>query len=213
MTKPIDLKGSRYGRLTVLYRASENDKHGNVRWVCQCDCGNESIVSANCLRMGHTKSCGCLTRETSANNLPDNRRHMKSRTRLYKIWDNMRSRCYNPKHKSYSNYGGRGITICEEWRTIPDLFFEWAMNNGYSDTQSIDRIDNNGPYSPDNCRWVAMEVQAQNKRNIVYIETEQGAISLKKAAELHGLPYAAVHWRYKNGFPLERLFEPIAHHK
>lgn len=121
----------------------------------------------------------------------------------------MKSRCYNPNHKSYKDYGERGITICDEWKETPDAFFDWAVNSGYHEGLSIERIDNDGEYCPKNCKWVTISDQAQNKRNIVYVQTKEGLLPLKKAAELYGLPYATVHWRYKNGHPPDRLFEPV----
>lgn len=157
MGKFINLKGSRFGRLTVLERA----KNGNcrqVRWLCKCDCGNLHYASTAVLRAGKVQSCGCLIRDVHST-------HGMSGTRLYKIWDGMKCRCYSKSHMHYDKYGGRGIKICQEWRENPASFCEWAMANGYKDDLTIDRINHDGDYEPNNCRWITNAKQQTNKRN------------------------------------------------
>ncbi len=160
----IDLTGDRFSRLVVLSQAeSYIQPNGKkvVMWNVRCNCGKEFVVSGASLRSGNTQSCGCYnkqrTRETQTT-------HAQSRTRLYTIWQGMKQRCHNPNAINYSNYGGRGITVCDEWERSFENFYGWAMANGYDSSLSIDRIDNNKGYSSYNCRWVDMSIQEANRR-------------------------------------------------
>lgn len=155
----IDLKGKRFGRLTVIDRLPTVNKR--VMWLCKCDCGNETPVDSQNLRYGHTQSCGCIHRETLSK---ASTTHGNSKTRLYGIWNHMKTRCYRKSYHAFRHYGGRGIRICDEWRNNFDAFQDWAMSNGYEEHLSIDRINTDGNYSPDNCRWVTMADQNKNKR-------------------------------------------------
>lgn len=159
MGKLIDLTGQRFGMLTVIERAETINKR--TRWLCKCDCGNEVIAEAYNLKSGHTQSCGCLQREATSQ---ANKTHGMSNTRLYRIWCDMHNRCYQKSYHAYQHYGGRGIVISDPWLRDFQPFYDWAMANGYRDDLSIDRIDPNGNYSPDNCRWVTMAEQNKNKR-------------------------------------------------
>lgn len=164
MPKFIDLTGRRFGRLIVIERCGCTP-HGDVKWKCLCDCGCDAVVIGASLKNGSTKSCGCLLRETIGNVKLS---HGCSRTRLYKVWLHMKDRCYNRSNKNYHRYGGRGITVCDEWRNDFGKFQEWAMANGYDENApfgqcTIDRIDNDKGYRPDNCRWADMKVQRNNQ--------------------------------------------------
>ena len=161
--KQYSLLGKRFGRLLVVEQAES--KSGFTQWRCKCDCGKTAIVQGTRLVHGHTKSCGCLVSDVV---IARNKRGMKYETknnRIYRIYWGMRTRCYNAKDHNYPRYGGRGITICEEWLNDSETFKDWSLANGYRDDLSIDRIDNDGNYEPSNCRWATFEQQQENKTN------------------------------------------------
>lgn len=177
MSNKVDLTGKRFGRLVVLEQAEYHiDKKGRkIRmWKCKCDCGNETIVRHGGLQSGTTTSCGCFHKEIVGSL---NRTHGLSANcgRLYPLWKSIKYRCYNKNSKSYSQYGGRGIVMCDEWKNDFLAFHDWAIANGYKEEKTdkglniltIDRIDVNGNYEPLNCRFVTNEVQAKNKRNTI----------------------------------------------
>lgn len=152
----VNLIGQRFGRLTVVDFCEV--KAHKARWKCVCDCGLVVIATTGNLKSGNTKSCGCIRRETAAAQGKANITHGNShsnRTRLYTIWCGMRQRCNNEHREAYALYGGKGVKVCEEWNDFR-VFREWALTHGYNDTLSIDRINHNGNYCPDNCRWITL---------------------------------------------------------
>lgn len=207
MTKALDLVGQRFGRLVVIERV-ESDKWGQSRWKCKCDCGNEIITKGNCLVRGHTKSCGCYNLEKCIERLPVKRTHCLSRTPLYRCWILMKQRCFNSDRKDWMEYGGRGITICDEWLDS-SKFFEWALVNGYKEGLTLDRIDTNGNYEPSNCRWATAKEQTRNRRNTVKTTFHGEEITLGELSERYDIPYTTLWWRYKHGHVEDDLVKPV----
>lgn len=164
MQRDTNLVGKRFGRLVVTHFICVN-KHKNKVWDCLCACGTHIQATTNQLQTGHTKSCGCLRKEVATCFF---RKHSMKHTRLYNIWCGMHNRCQNPNNMDYSNYGGRGISFCNEWKDFLP-FYDWAISNGYTDKLTLDRIDTNANYCPENCRWVDRIVQGNNKRNNLYL--------------------------------------------
>lgn len=201
--KARDITNQRFGRLIAIKRSS--NKSGKTRWVCSCDCGNKTIAYTYHLTIGHTKSCGCLSREGtnfSQNGL--------SSSRLYRIWQKMKERCYYKDDISYKNYGGRGIRISAEWNNDFQKFYKWSKENGYNDKLMIDRIDNNQDYSPKNCRWVTRKEQNNNKRNNVRIEINGEVKNLTQWMKHFNLSRSTYYNRIARGWQVhEALTTPV----
>lgn len=197
--------GKRFGRLTVISRTDIKDSGRHYKWLCKCDCGNEKIVSSCNLTSGNTLSCGCLKREVVKHNAQI--KHGKSNTRLYGIWRDMKSRCHNPKSPKHKVYFDRNITVCDEWANDFEIFYYWAINNGYSEELTIDRIDNEKGYQPDNCRWTTQLEQQRNKRNNHNIHYNGETHCLTEWCELLGLNYRKTKSRINNlKWDIERAF-------
>lgn len=203
-TYKIDLTGYRFGRLTVLHhKITPGPK---TFWVCRCDCGKEVMVGSGELKSGNTKSCGCLRRETSSKFLKNkSKKHGMFGTRIYHIWDGMKARCYNKSHVAYKNYGGRGVTVCDEWRNSFESFYGWAMSHGYQNDLTIDRIDNDGNYCPENCRWATALEQATNKRNVILLKIRGETKPISEWSRETGLSKECIKYRIKSGWPEEKI--------
>ena len=191
--------GKKYGRWTVLnfsHRASGKRQ----MYICRCECGTIRPVSLAAIKHGHTISCGCLQREV-AKKLGT--KHGDIHKRLYKIWQNMRSRCQYPSARYYYMYGGAGITVCPEWENY-ETFRHWALTNGYDDNLSIDRIDGTKNYTPDNCRWVTMKQQQRNKRTNHKITLGNKTQSVTEWCEDLNISRSMVFKRLKLGWSEEK---------
>ncbi len=191
-----DLTGRTFDFLNVVCRSDDvgNGKKPVVKWKCECECGNVVDVKSDALLSGHTKSCGCKKIKHGHAN----------KERLYETWKNMRRRCFDPSNKRWDRYGGRGITVCEDWLEYT-VFREWAMNNGYTDELTIDRIDSNGNYCPENCQWVSMKVQANNVSRNRIIEHNGIKLTMAEFAEKIGLSYSALQHRLDRGWKINDI--------
>ena len=193
MGKFEDLTGRKFGRLTAKRRVG-SDIHKNALWECSCECGSGTtvIVTATHLKRGHTNSCGCYKRDRSSE---AHKRYPDSDSRYLgvKVLSSMKDRCNNPRSTAYPNYGGRGIKICDEWMKDPFAFINWSKTNGWKRGLSIDRIDVNGPYNPENCRWVTEDVQANNKRCCRYVDINGIVGTLSEWNRALGLPKSRLH--------------------
>ena len=193
-----DLTGQRFGRLTVV-SLSKKRLNDRVTWHCICDCGNEKDVIAKSLKSEATKSCGCYRKELFET-------HQESGTRLYSIWEKIIQRATNTNLDRAKDYSLRGIDVCPEWQ-IYENFSKWAKENGYKDSLSIDRIDNNRGYYPDNCRWATPVQQANNRRTNVMITYKDKTLSLADWARETGYSYDTIRSRYRRGWSPERIIE------
>lgn len=193
-----EMIGKKFGRLTVIEETGERDKHKYKIYKCQCSCGNIIYTNCNSLKSGNTKSCGCLKNEKLT-------KHGKYYTRLYRIYNNMKNRCCNKKHRDFQYYGGRGVTVCDEWLDDFTTFYDWAMKNGYKDNLTLDRIDVNGDYEPSNCRWTTPKEQANNTRNNVCLTYNGETKTLHQWADTLGLKYACLYSRYRRKWKIKDI--------
>lgn len=213
-----NLVGQKFGRLTALERVSDKyyGEYAKVVWKCICDCGSVKEVLADCLLSGNTKSCGCLANEIKHRTDNKYKKHGLHNTRLHKIWDGMKMRCYNPNHEAYFRYGGRGIFICDEWLNDDNgfqNFYNWAMLNDYSNTLTLDRINNNKGYSPDNCKWSTNSEQQHNRNDNVIITNGNKTQYIDEWMKETGLSRGAIKWRLKHWGNTEKLFIPAIKRK
>jgi DNA-binding protein Fis len=211
MTKKIDLVGQRFGRLVVVSEDGR-DSQGKVLFKCLCDCGNYITTRAYSLRNGSCRSCGCRRKEVSSEN---NSTHGHSNEKLYGVWRGMIKRCYDPNHQAYERYGGRGITVCQEWLDNYEAFRDFMLVNGYDEyglayENTIDRIDNNKGYSPDNCRVATMRTQSLNKSSNHLITYKGKKMTVTEAAEKNNLTNHQVFNRLDKGWSMNRaLHQPL----
>ena len=192
----IDLQGQRFGRWLVSTQAG-NALRGGALWNAVCDCGKTGTPTGGDLRAGKSTSCGCLTRESARRTMLT---HGGVGTRIYRIWKAMRTRCSNPNIPGAKNYSERGITICKEWGCF-DVFRAWALENGYSDDLSIERIDVNSGYNPTNCTWANAQEQSINRR---FVKKNEHGEAWSQIAKRHGVGVTLMHGRIHEGWPIEK---------
>lgn len=196
MAKPKDITNVRSGKLVALERGY---KFGDTyKWKCRCDCGNITYVTVSNILHGNTLSCGCLKV-----NPPLNIKHGESihgqREKLYQVWVAMKQRCTNPNDRNYARYGGRGIKVCNEWKSSYEVFKRWCIENGYVEGLDIDRIDNDAGYGPDNCRFVTHQRNLLNTHRRLHAVIGGEDISLRDAADKYGITYKCIYHRYRRG--------------
>ena len=210
-----DLIGRRFGRLTVVEYIGVDKRH-NAMWRCVCDCGGVKNVSSCSLNTGKVRSCGCLQRESGINvqkiGISVVRTHGDSRKRLYRIWKDMRRRTTNPHRHNYMRYGGRGIRVCQEWTDSYESFKSWALSHGYDDGLSIERIDNDGDYCPENCRWATKKEQSNNRSTSVHYTHKGKTAPVTEWAEITGVPYTTILNRMKRGVDDDHIFDRRVNH-
>lgn len=212
-----NLIGKRFGKLIVVDDTGFRTKSGFIQWLCSCDCGDTTIVSTGNLLNGNTQSCGCLRNEAT---VKKNKTHGHSKERLYRIWSHMKERCYSKTYDHYNNYGGRGITVCDEWLNDYMSFREWAYKNGYDENAkhgecTIDRINVNGNYCPENCRWVDMKTQHGNTTQNKYITFNGETHCFSEWENILGLSRGILSQRInRDGWSIEKaLTTPIKTNK
>lgn len=215
--KNRDITGMKFGLLTVLGLGEKSSRQH--RWVCRCECGFYTVTLGFALRQGGAKSCGCVAAaKAKARWLSDgseelrrrlsenaaNVSHRLSKHPMYRVWVDMRGRCYKPKNKFYKDYGGRGIKVCDKWHSFQNFFDD--MINGWEKGLQIGRIDNDGNYEPGNCRWESPTQQQRNKRNTAYIDTPDGVMKLADVADKYELTAGCIRYRIKAGWDTDSIF-------
>lgn len=215
-----DLTGKRFGKLNVMkYSHKEYNKklHNHIfYYLCKCDCGNEIIKSDRYLKYTKTPSCGCYgLKKIKEVNKKAHTTHGMRNSRIYRIWQSMKSRCKYKSVNGYENYGGRGIKVCDEWLNDFISFYNWAMKNGYKEDLTIDRIDVDGNYEPDNCRWATLKEQSNNRRDNHYITYNNETHSISEWSEILKINYATLLNRItRHKWSIERAFaEPVHEEK
>ena len=201
-----DLTGQKFGRLTVLHLADEKTTSRRRRWVCRCECGRTVIVQNYSLTSGNTKSCGCLRLE---NNRKVRKTHGLSRTPIYRVWGCMIARCRNPRDHKYTDYGGRGIKVCDSWLNFASFYSDVSKMEHFGEKgYTLDRINNDGDYEPKNVRWANLKTQGRNKRNNRLIEIKGELLTLAEISERYNLNEVTIQSRLKNGDTDEDLIRP-----
>lgn len=200
MAKYTDITNKKFNRLTALERVYCN-RQKKMAWNCLCECGNYIVATYHQLNSNNTKSCGCLNNEKV---LERNTTHNESKTRLYSIWVGMRQRCNNPNKKSYNDYGGRGIRVCSDWDDYIN-FKNWAMSNGYSDVLTIERIDPNGNYEPNNCTWISKSEQAKNRTNCNFLTFDGKTQTVSDWARELNISRSTINNRLRKGWTIDKV--------
>lgn len=192
--KVILKPGCRVGRWTLLKKGQPSGAHS--KWICKCDCGNRKSVFSTNLKRQLSTSCGCATLEAS-------RTHQMSQDRLYRVWNAMIGRCHRPSDRGYKNYGARGIYVCERWRNSFEAFLEDMGYRPFTEAQ-LERVDNDGPYSPDNCIWATKEVQCRNTRRTVFLKHDGRCHRLDEWSEITGICVGTIRSRLQRGWSVEK---------
>lgn len=215
MGKIIDMTGWRMwehgvpdSRWTVIEKADSLDDR-NTFWLCECNCENHTrkIIRHSSLTSGNSKSCGCLSSEEASKRVST---HRMSGSRLHNIWKSMKERCYNSNHSQYKDYGGRGISICEEWKNDFMSFYNWATNNGYADNLTIDRTNNNGNYCPENCKWSTRKEQGNNQRTNHLLTYNNKTQTISQWADEVGINVRTLRTRISRGWSVQdALFRKV----
>lgn len=200
--------GRKFGRLTVL-EAAEKDRQNKARWLCRCECGRTKDFDAYNVKSGSSLSCGCLRDETCGNNFRTHGHAKKiGKSVEYMTWLNLIARCDNPKNPAYPRYGGRGIRVCHRWNDFAKFIQD--MGQRPSPEHSIDRIDNNGDYSPDNCRWATRSQQCRNRSNTLCVTIREESVPLIDLCGSFGISPDTLRWRLRAGWPVEKaLNHPV----
>lgn len=201
MNRKIEgLTGQKFGKMTVLGRDTDRQSK-RTYWMCQCECGKIKSCRADSLKQGAIVSCGCKKKAQDKINLVKHHSHKQSGTRLYYSWQDMKKRCYNEGNSRYANYGGRGIKVCDEWKNDFTAFYQWAINNGYTETMTLDRINVDGDYEPNNCRWADVKTQCNNRTSNIKITIGNSTRTLTEWCEIFDVDYKKILARYhRNGF-------------
>lgn len=202
-----DYTGIKRGRLTFVKMDHIHYTPAGKKipyWICECECGTEKVLSSKDVSSGHTKSCGCLQKERASK---ANKTHGETGTQLYRAWENMKKRCTNPKSERFKTYGARGIKVCDDWLEYTN-FSKWAKANGYKEGLTIDRIDVDKNYEPQNCQWIPMEEQATNRTTTILIEIGGETYLVSELAEKYNLTADTIYKRLENGDEGQDLIRP-----
>lgn len=210
----IIMKGTKFGRLTVRELIVDGDAN-HRKYLCDCDCGGTKITSEDNLKRGHCKSCGCLYKGHGGSKKKNI--YLGSDSKLYNTWASMKDRCSNHKSNNYKNYGMRGIKVCDEWKNDYSTFKQWALENGYDEKGgkncSIERIDVNGNYCPENCKWATAKEQMNNTRRNTVIEYNGKQMTLAQWADYLGMNYSSFMSRWSRGWTMEKIANtPVRHY-
>lgn len=214
MANPINLTGIKFGNLTVL-KLDENSTSKHRKWHCKCDCGNSTSVYATNLKSCATTSCGCKSSRHEHKLKEINTKHGLSRSKIYHVYHSVKNRCFKKTNKHYKDYGARGIIMCDEWKTSFETFYNWATSNGYKEGLTLERMDVNGNYDPENCTWITQSEQCNNKRTTLYATINGETKTLKEWSEISGITYNTLFFRKeKYKWSDERLLEkPTPYHR